>query len=743
MANSLTYLDKTYTDEEIVSGSLSRAESLSMCDLSVDTAEFTIRPVLHRGFYTDDHYLFYTTEQDNSHLRFFTTEQHNLNGEIVQNAKLTEKIDSATVALWYAQSKERIGENLYKLSASSVIGLLTQYQHNGGIYDGVSDTAKASVVIADICKSIPVYLDSNLGNTKLKGWLPIATARDNLQQVLLALCANARVDNTGVIRIENLANSAEYNIPAGNILSANAAVVESAPITSVVVVEHQYTKGDSTTLYESTDPTVEQTITFSEPVDPDSLVASGYNIVERGANFVKLSDGVGTVTGTPYRHLTRELTVSVTNAEAKNIAKIENATLVNENNSTLVAGMLADYYKCRKSVNVKVVGNLVRPGDVVNIYNPWDKTMGVATVASAKTDLSNTTASSISALSAFVPYQTTGYEAKTVRKTEASSSWTVPAGVTDVICVLIGGGSGGGKGSNGDDAKGTTQIYDYQSINSENISGEGSPGAGGAGGVGGKGGRYLRVRLTVSPGDVISYTCGVGGEAGTNGTDTTIIGEDFSYSTANGIYDPNGYTDSDGTIYCADGSQGLRGADGGKCGAPTPNIANDGENGNSAGENSGGLGGIGIRIGSTSQETPGLWFESDYMNLAGAGGGGAAYDSAGERADPNPDPDKDRKPTFQVITPGDQYNIIGRGGNGGNGGVGETAANYGCGGNGGNGGGGGGAGGGYAYSRNGSSGTTYTGQIGIYLVGGDGGAGGAGSSGGNGCVIFKYRVPTQ
>ena len=453
MANSLTYLDKTYTDEEIVSGSLSRAESLSMCDLSVDTAEFTIRPVLHRGFYTDDHYLFYTTEQDNSHLRFFTTEQHNLNGEIVQNAKITEKIDSATVALWYAQSKERIGENLYKISASSVIGLLTQYQHNGGIYDGVSASSNASAVIADICGDIPVYLQPNLESTKLKGWLPIATARDNLKQVLLALCANARVDNNGVIRIENLANGAEYNISSDSILAANAAVAENAPITSVVVVEHQYTSGTSTTLYESTDPTAEQTITFSDPVDVSTLAVTGtYTILDAGANFVRLSAGEGTVTGTPYKHLTRELTVPVTSATTQNIVKVENATLINENNSTLVAGMLADYYKCRKSVNVKVVGNLVRPGDVVNIYNPWDKTVNVATVASAKTDLSSTTASSISALSAFVPYQTTGYEAKTVTKTDASGSWTVPAGVTDVICVLIGGGAGGGNGNEGDNA---------------------------------------------------------------------------------------------------------------------------------------------------------------------------------------------------------------------------------------------------------------------------------------------------
>ena len=742
MANSLTYLDKTYTDEEIVSGSLSRAASLSMCDLSVDTAEFTIRPALHRGFYTSDKHIFYTTEQDNSHLRFFTTEQHNLNGEIVQNARITEKIDSATVALWYAQSKERIGENLYKLSASSVIGLLTQYQHNGGIYDGVSASASASAVIADICGSIPVYLQPNLASTKLKGWLPIATARDNLKQVLLVLCANARVNNNGVIRIENLANGAEYSIASDSILAANAAVAENAPITSVVVVEHQYTSGTSTTLYESTDPTAEQTITFSDPVDVSSLVATGtYTILDAGANFVRLSAGEGTVTGTPYKHLTREITVPVTSATTQNIVKVENATLINENNSTLIAGMLSDYYKSRKSINVKVVGNLVRPGDVVNIYNPWDKTMGVATVASAKTDLSSTTASSISALSAFVPYQTTGYEAQSVTKTDESGSWTVPAGVIDVICVLIGGGAGGGKGSNGDSAKGTAMLYFAQSMNSGNISGEGSPGAGGAGGVGGKGGKYLRVRLTVSPGDVISYTCGVGGEAGANGTDTTIGGSGFAYSTANGIYDPNGYTDSDGTIYCADGSQGLRGADGGKCGAANVNDAYGGKNGANAGENYGGLGGVGIRIGYDNPQwgQSGMWFTRDYMNLAGAGGGGAAYNSNGESADP----DNNLKPIVQEIRYRDYYKIFGYGGKGGDGGVGLAAANYGCGGNGGNGGGGGGAGGGYAYSRNGSSGITSTGQLDVFLLGGAGGAGGAGSPGGNGCVIFKYRVPTN
>ena len=127
------------------------------------------------------------------------------------------------------------------------------------------------------------------------------------------------------------------------------------------------------------------------------------------------------------------------------------------------------------------------------------------------------------------------------------------------------------------------------------------------------------------------------------------------------------------------------------------------------------------------------------MNLAGAGGGGAAYDSNGESADPN----NDRKPYVTEKSFRNYYEILGFGGKGGDGGAGLAAANYGCGGNGGNGGGGGGAGGGYAYSQNDSGGTTYTGQLDVFLLGGAGGAGGAGSPGGNGCVIFKYRIPTN
>ena len=95
MSNSVTYLGKTYNDDEIISGSIARKQSLNMAELSVDTAEVTLRPYINLDFFTHEPYPMFTRDR----LRFETSEANPLAGSFEQNTPVVQRIDGSQVAI--------------------------------------------------------------------------------------------------------------------------------------------------------------------------------------------------------------------------------------------------------------------------------------------------------------------------------------------------------------------------------------------------------------------------------------------------------------------------------------------------------------------------------------------------------------------------------------------------------------------------------------------------------------------
>ena len=109
-----------------------------------------------------------------------------------------------------------------------------------------------------------------------------------------------------------------------------------------------------------------------------------------------------------------------------------------------------------------------------------------------------------------------------------AGQWTVPAGITTVLAILVSGGDAGTDGTDG------------------SFDGAGTDGADGLGG------KVLAQSLPVNPGAVLAYACGAGGAApGGLGTATTFS----TLSSARGTR-YNGYTDiRNGDVYGRDGVQ--------------------------------------------------------------------------------------------------------------------------------------------------------------------------------------------
>lgn len=661
----------------------------------------------------------------------------------------------ASMQTYYLRSITRTGATSYRLVAWSAVGLLAAMAHKGGIYTGQT----VAEVVKEICGNVPVVVKSVFANTKLYGWLPYCqpkadrrgkSARDNLVQVLFAIGAYLTTDLNGVLHIDALWDGASSTIGSNRMYASGGKVSYSDPISAVTVTEHQYIAGtDEKELFSGTSQQGD-IITFSEPMH--SLTATGFTILESGANYAKISSGSGSLKGKTYIHNTRLVTQTVTESAAENVKSVTDATLVSLVNSSAVAKRLADYYKCRETITNGIVSGQEKPGHVVSVYHPYDKKMVSACIVILDTTMSRTLKSEMTALVGFLPPQpgSSEYYDERVILT-GSGEWTVPEGVTSYTRVLIGGGRGGSSGHRGESpavraSKSWTEKFDalrrYVGFN-KGVSLEG--GNGGMPGVPGEGGKVLVETVTDAvPGAKVPYACGRGGyggvfsqgnDVGAPGTATTMGGA----TSDTGSSSEAGYTDAiTGEVFAAKGKSGIAGSpgngytwsDGKYTYRPSPSITVDG---------------VTYSAGKDKEEVEGEDGRGDYKiapygyvgyKWLGGYGGGAAAGSNGNDGLANGSGDAyiGSSSAFATVT-------AARGGAGADAKPPAKESRFGCGGTSGHGGGGAGSNG-SAEAHQTSSENISVSQASLTARDPEPAPGGRGSDGGeagDGCIILYYR----
>lgn len=541
MSHKIVYERWTFPADKIRDGNLYLATSLLSSSLEVNTLRATVECA------------------DSSILDF------------QRNAQLLYYAQPDRPMVFRVQSILRVAPALYELSCTSTLGLLTEGRHMGGIYTGQT----AGEIIADICGAVPHIIKTNLLGIKLYGWLPIASPRDNLSQVLFAIGAALKTDLDGILRFEGLWDGISSTIQKNGMYEGSN-VGSEGKVTQVIVIEHQYVPWtEEKQLFEGTAQQGD-IITFDEPMH--TLTANGFSVLSSGANWAKVSAGSGVLSGKTYIHNTRQISKEVLATQEPNVKTVKDATLVSLVNSQACAQRLADYYKCREWVNSYVVYHGELPGNRMATYHPFDKTSVAACLESADINLSNTLKAQERILVGFVPSQvdqTVTYDQ--VEVLTESGTWTVPAGVTIVRVVVIGGGSGGSSGHNGEPNKPNTgtrvswtghqtsgAYYAYNNPGKEISATEG--GDGGDPGTPGQGGNIYAETIEVVPGQQFAVVIGRGGAggvgdnvAGEAGT-STIFG---SLSSDSGSSSPAGYLEEiSGKIYGAPGFQGIKGQHG-------------------------------------------------------------------------------------------------------------------------------------------------------------------------------------
>lgn len=662
-----------------------------------------------------------------------------------RNAPLVYYHKGVQIGIFYVQDIVRIGPTTYTISATSAIGMLIEGLHYGGIYNGET----VAEILPGICGSVPYEVKSNLQNIALYGWLPVASPRDNLSQVLFAIGATVKTDLNGILRIEGLWDGVSGSI-GEDALYRGQDVEYAAKVTRVVVTEHQYTEGtEEMELFNGTSQAGD-IITFSEPMH--NLSATGFTITESGSNYAILSAGTGVLTGQKYIHNTRQVSRDVAQANTENVVSVEDATLVSLVNSVAVAERLSNYYACRETITGDISLNRQSTGDVVETYHPYDQETIQACIKSLEINVSGNLRATAEQLIGFLPISTEDTEYYDYREViTEDTTWIVPDGVTSLTGVLISGGQGGWSGKYGEyDSDGGSSNNGTINCKNNRLAGEG-----GEGGEGGKGGKILQFTTTVVPGESILCVIGKGGIGGASNPSSSIEGNDGGntlfgeYTSADGSDNPDGYIDIiTGEIYAGTGEPGINGGKGvggdpelsgepsikfidgtsvvGRDGTiynplPAPEINNPGLQGDAASASN--------SIGSITVE--------GYAQIGGPGG--AAVGGTGSSGSIG---------SVNLYSSGSSNAVRGtvqggRGGNGQNAQIPVKQQRRGYGGYGGNGGGGAGGGGG-AYT----SITRVTGEglnISNVYAGNSGnpGAGSDGGDGGDGIIILYYRKPIE
>lgn len=357
--NDLVFDNEGNGNGKILDGSFYLENSLAEDELSIDTIDFRVRYPLSDVVDTSLTNLAYGTP-----CLYY------------QNNMLFGR--------YYLTKISRVAKYEYEFSFQSAIGLLDDSTHYGGIYQG----ELASAVIADIInEKIPYTCKEIFDKIKIYGWLPIASRRENLKQLLFAVGGSIKKNENGDVFISTLDTTAPIEIPDSRVLDTGKMDYE-ALINKVEVIEHGFIKND----------TIERETIFEGEISGQNFITpNGYTVLnaslvqfdkpfhsievegttilnnEFNVNYCIIQASPNTkITGIPYIHTEAKVYKNkVNNTGEEKVATIKDATLISLANSASTAERILAYYGNSNTLSTSIVLNGEKPTNTISLSNPF------------------------------------------------------------------------------------------------------------------------------------------------------------------------------------------------------------------------------------------------------------------------------------------------------------------------------------------------------------------------------------
>lgn len=276
--------------------------------------------------------------------------------------------------------KPTASDNVVTLECIDLVGTLDDTDYMGG-YWPVGITALE--LITDIMVSAKIEMDKynvaeELKSIEIRGYLPICTHREALQQVAFVIGAAVDCSRSDVISIYALQTESASVIPIARKVTGHTQE-QSALVTGVEVFVHNYALSDSQTeLFKENREIGEYTVQFSSPASGISI--SGAKILESGVNHAKINviaAGEVILSGYTYED-TSSLAGSVymekLPANAKpNVKTVSDCTL--DSDAQALAQRLFDYYGRRITDSGQILLETEKAGDWLAVENISGKVM--------------------------------------------------------------------------------------------------------------------------------------------------------------------------------------------------------------------------------------------------------------------------------------------------------------------------------------------------------------------------------
>ena len=508
----------------------------------------------------------------------------------------------------YINKITRVSKMEFQLECVSAIGLLDKSSHIGGVYTGETVGEILESIIGDI---VEYSVDEDVSATKVFGYLPYKSRRENLHQLMFAHNISILRDGDGDMRFTYLRSEDEpIEISSDRIYIDGK--VEYPPIaTEVIIVEHSYQFDDSVeevTLYDNTSssPANHKRVIFdTAPIYVPSLKTTDDMVIEVAhPNFVVVS-GTGTVIGVPYYDNMSAVTrTNETDGEEYTI-DIKDATLINVLNSEYVADRIMSYYSSAKIVS----GSIKMDGEAVGHRYTFLDAFEETVVAFLK-KITTYASSFVKATSEFV----TGY-----RSEWFGNNYThylevmepcdviVPEGCSKLRFIIIGGGEGGTRGTTASAPPG----MDVQSGQLVIDPSAGEPGEAGDPGLGGS----IREVIIEEP-EAGLYHCSIG----MHGNGESVWKDRFGAKYVSQSASESSVTCPDNTVYSSGDDQAY------KCNSGVMNLFTSHVYGKYGKEGiDGGRAGRGAFP--TGEDGEGVWYDGVYY-APGLGATGFTFDFA-------------------------------------------------------------------------------------------------------------------
>lgn len=501
--------------------------------------------------------------------------------------------EGVRVCKFYLESIKQVGKWDWEFKCISPTGVLNSSDHYGGMYKGET----AASIIADIIGGIvPYTIDKDLARVEVHQWLPKASRRNNLRDVLFATNATVQYNLNGDLHFVQYSVVPDPYPVSVDSFYMGGSVAKGTPATQAIVVEHNFVAREldnEVTLYDG-EASGTSIITpkgakvkgllveFKSPMH--SLKCTGANILESNPNYAVISStGYALLVGKSYTHTERQVTKDSDHksGSSPNVVRAAKCTLVDIRSSRTALERVLAFYGYSYRVVVDLLVTHQKCGDYITFVDPYggERTGYIETMDIV---YSKEVKATCNVVCGFIPpYDIPMYlHSQTFT---SNSSWTVPEGVTQVRVVCIGGGFGGSSGYKGKNNKPSTGTrnkgsghetsgsqYRYRSYWDEISSTEG--GEGGGPGELGQGGKVYSTIIEVTPGQTFSIKIGTGGTGGDGNNskiDETVPGNPGTATTFGSITSESGSSSPYGYVeevtkktYALPGKSGISGQKG-------------------------------------------------------------------------------------------------------------------------------------------------------------------------------------